>query len=911
MTVQHNITITASDKTGKALSSVEGRLSSLGKTAGVAAGAVAALASGAVVGGIVKQYTEFERYNTVLKTYLGSQTRANAEMRRLVTLADSLPQDLADVTQAFTIFTRTGVDTSSKSLTAFSNIATANGKSLTQLGEAVADALTGEFERLKEFGIKVSKENDKFVADIGNGQKIIGNSSQELVNKLRALGEEGGKFGSAAANNANTLSQAFSNLQGALFSTSVTAGGSASAGLKTLVETMTQLIRQNQALMASLGRVISQLSVGLAQTLTFVAENFDWVRKAVIAFLAVKLGAGIAGLILGFKNLTAAIAGTVKGLTQMNKASMRNIVGAVLALGLVLADTLGLLDGVYRKLGLLGEDDTISPLTQRLTQLNSTLAEIQGVQNRQNSQAYKDALDTATVLERQLEGKQKILDAAKAEYAQSLKAGQVNVKALATINEYEASIGAARGSLAELVDLFKVVNTQSSGLNQSLESPGLKLYNDTLKTVTDNVAAEEARVDALRRANIALSELVLTEQQRINIQEVVNLLTKDQLDAAQQLIKSLSEQNAELTIYQGALENVSSLVAGTTVTEQQATDALNAKIKALKGTTESTATYESFVSDLHKALATEAQQAEWAQQASWDLIQARADGVISADYLTAALKRLNGEQKAELTSSQQILKTYQDNVNNLAELQQAYINADDAVAGTGLSVEEFRRQLLKQMITLTDATQGVEDFKTAGQIAAEELRTTWESIGQSMSKSMADAVAQGKFTFNSFKDFLKGWAQEIVSQIVQKSLMDPITSQLAQLGSGIVGSITGGSGSGGGLGGMIAGLFTGGSGMQGSFTDLFTGSFLGFAAGGTPPVGKTSIVGEKGPELFVPKSAGTIVPNHELGGGALNVTFQINAIDATSGTEFILNNKQQIVGVIQEAYNRRGKAGIY
>ena len=36
--------------------------------------------------------------------------------------------------------------------------------------------------------------------------------------------------------------------------------------------------------------------------------------------------------------------------------------------------------------------------------------------------------------------------------------------------------------------------------------------------------------------------------------------------------------------------------------------------------------------------------------------------------------------------------------------------------------------------------------------------------------------------------------------------------------------------------------------------------FLGFANGGRPPVGKPSIVGEKGPELFVPRSSGTIVP---------------------------------------------------
>ena len=52
--------------------------------------------------------------------------------------------------------------------------------------------------------------------------------------------------------------------------------------------------------------------------------------------------------------------------------------------------------------------------------------------------------------------------------------------------------------------------------------------------------------------------------------------------------------------------------------------------------------------------------------------------------------------------------------------------------------------------------------------------------------------------------------------------------------------------------------------------------FLKFANGGRPPVGRPSIVGERGPELFVPDSAGTIVPNHQLGGGT-NVVINVDA----------------------------------
>ena len=46
------------------------------------------------------------------------------------------------------------------------------------------------------------------------------------------------------------------------------------------------------------------------------------------------------------------------------------------------------------------------------------------------------------------------------------------------------------------------------------------------------------------------------------------------------------------------------------------------------------------------------------------------------------------------------------------------------------------------------------------------------------------------------------------------------------------------------------------------------GNLFGFANGGRPPTGRPSIVGERGPEMFIPDQAGRIVPNHMLNGGA-------------------------------------------
>ncbi len=89
------------------------------------------------------------------------------------------------------------------------------------------------------------------------------------------------------------------------------------------------------------------------------------------------------------------------------------------------------------------------------------------------------------------------------------------------------------------------------------------------------------------------------------------------------------------------------------------------------------------------------------------------------------------------------------------------------------------------------------------------------------------------------------------------------------------------------LGNTVLGAFGGGGGASAPFitdkvfdtgfdTSLLDFSGRGFARGGRPPVGKASIVGERGPELFVPNMAGTIVPSNAMG-GATNIVVNVDA----------------------------------
>ena len=76
--------------------------------------------------------------------------------------------------------------------------------------------------------------------------------------------------------------------------------------------------------------------------------------------------------------------------------------------------------------------------------------------------------------------------------------------------------------------------------------------------------------------------------------------------------------------------------------------------------------------------------------------------------------------------------------------------------------------------------------------------------------------------------------------------------------------------------------------LTGLFGGTKFGSFLGFANGGRPPVGKPSIVGERGPEIFVPRSAGTIIPNHKIGGSG-GIVNNINVNVSAEGMQSSAN----------------------
>ena len=79
--------------------------------------------------------------------------------------------------------------------------------------------------------------------------------------------------------------------------------------------------------------------------------------------------------------------------------------------------------------------------------------------------------------------------------------------------------------------------------------------------------------------------------------------------------------------------------------------------------------------------------------------------------------------------------------------------------------------------------------------------------------------------------------------------------------------------------------------------------------GGLVTENKPYMVGEGGPETFIPNSAGYISPTG-MGGKNVNVNFTINAVDTAGFQQLLANERGMIIGMINSAVNDKGQSNL-
>ena len=175
-----------------ALDSLGGAASGVSSAArtGLKVGAGALAGGGLALGiGAASVGMQFEDLRTALATTEGSAAKAKEAFARIRAFAKATPFDVQGVTEAFIKLKNRGLDASEPALRAYGDTASAMGKSLDDMIEAVADAATGEFERLKEFGVKASAQGDKVKFTFRGVTTEVAKDSASIEQYLIKLGQ--------------------------------------------------------------------------------------------------------------------------------------------------------------------------------------------------------------------------------------------------------------------------------------------------------------------------------------------------------------------------------------------------------------------------------------------------------------------------------------------------------------------------------------------------------------------------------------------------------------------------------------------------------------------------------------------------------------------------------------------------
>jgi hypothetical protein len=167
-----------------------------GNFATVAAGAVAAGAFASLTtmlkdgfSAAIATGASYETMRIALETTVGSAGKAATEFERLQQFAAATPYGVEEVTNAFIKLGNRGIEPTNRLLTSFGNTASAMGKTLDDYVEAVADAVTGENERLKEFGIVGKKHGDMIAYTFKGVTTEVKFSADAITEYLTQIGE--------------------------------------------------------------------------------------------------------------------------------------------------------------------------------------------------------------------------------------------------------------------------------------------------------------------------------------------------------------------------------------------------------------------------------------------------------------------------------------------------------------------------------------------------------------------------------------------------------------------------------------------------------------------------------------------------------------------------------------------------
>jgi lambda family phage tail tape measure protein len=425
-------------------------------------------------------------------------------------------------------------------------------------------------------------------------------------------------------------------------------------------------------------------------------------------------------------------------------------------------------------------------------------------------------------------------------------------------------------------------------LTASLE--GFKLGLASLPQLRSNREAIKQYEDEIAR----LEQLIDLEHERRNVAKQGLLAIQT---AAEEAGAAQAEVNAEAAkavqdVIDGLLEQITLLKM--TNLEQETYNQL--KAAGAGATDEQRAGIESLVRVLHQER---------------EAIQAAADAESEAQRRREqALERLTDSYVDARAGLSAFITTQQEDFEAQSKINRAYGERRFVLE----QLMEFDRERAGVMAQLTAAAEeaaaaGVEgamdQVRAAEQLfeaerellelrarAQSEYQRSFSEGWQRAYAEFADAATdQSQYATDLFNTFTSGLTDSFTKFVEtgKLSFKDLISSMLIEIvkfqtNRAVMGALG----------------FMGGGGIGSSIASFFGGARQ---AGGPVSPGMSYLVGERGPEMFVPRSAGTIVPDSG-GGGVTNVTYNIQAVDARSFRDLVAADPEFIHSVASRGARR-------
>lgn len=422
------------------------------------------------------------------------------------------------------------------------------------------------------------------------------------------------------------------------------------------------------------------------------------------------------------------------------------------------------------------------------------------------------------------------------------------------------------GRLETINRLLNAQNYSNEGRNNPKPSVGDQPDPKARQAQLDALLADFQRQFGLQAAAISAGEQVLQANRGANLLE-----DKAYYDAKRALIKA--DESVQITALQneiGALADYKAKVGNAIPEEQQigiqrqiadkAAKISEIRIKAGAAIVATDKAQEQSVKSLNAAFEQaqasaevylgklfEAQQADLQGQGQGDAQRRRAEGAlaIERDY----------KSQIEALDQQRIAGRFiNDQTGYAKELQ---LIEDTRAKALGLYDDYYAQLEAKQANASLGAQRAIDNYLASAKDVAAQTEQAYTSAFQGLEDSLVEFSKTGKLNFKSLAD-------SIIADLVRIQIKAQISS--------LFGNKSGDSGGGGGLLGAAIGLI--GS-FFGGTDNSATGEVIRGrrAMGGPVEAGLPYLVGEKGPEIVVPRAAGTVIPNGKTLGGGTQITY--------------------------------------